>query len=178
MNLSYEQFNMIFYIGLILALVFLIISIVLLFVLKIPTVIGELSGIAEKRAITKIKQGKYVSPLKGTVLKPNVQKARTTEKIDYKKMSNSSKNSNITNVVITADLNNDNKTELFNQTGILYEDNSFEDEKETIKDNTTYLKRTTLLEDDENYNQISITENSDFVVRDEIILFYSDEIIA
>lgn len=175
MNLSYEQFNMIFYIGLILALIFLIISIVLLFVLKIPTVIGELSGITEKRAITKIKQGKDASSLKATTLKPNAQKAKTTEKINYEKMPNLSKNRNITNEVITADLNNDDKTELLqkfdNQTDILYE-------KETIKNNNTYLEQTTFLKDDGNYNQISITENSDFIVRDEIILFHSNEIIA
>ncbi len=53
-----NAYEICFYVGLILAIIFLLISIILFIVLKIPKVIGELSGRAAKKGIKEKQQGK------------------------------------------------------------------------------------------------------------------------
>lgn len=53
--MSYEIYRYIFYGGAILAVILLIVSIILFFVLKIPKVIGDLSGATAKKAIENIR---------------------------------------------------------------------------------------------------------------------------
>ena len=55
--MSYDQYNMVFMIGLVMAGVFLLLSVLLLFVLRIPAVIGYLSGSTERKAISEIRKG-------------------------------------------------------------------------------------------------------------------------
>lgn len=55
--MSYDQFNMIFIIGLVFAGLFLALSIVLFFVLKVPSVLGYLTGATERKAISEIRKG-------------------------------------------------------------------------------------------------------------------------
>ena len=55
--MSYDQFNMIFIIGLVFAGLFLALSIVLFFVLKVPAVVGYLTGATERKAISEIRKG-------------------------------------------------------------------------------------------------------------------------
>ena len=55
--MSYDQYNMVFMIGLVMAGVFLLLSVLLLFVLRIPAVIGYLSGSTERKAVSEIRKG-------------------------------------------------------------------------------------------------------------------------
>lgn len=55
--MSYDQFNMFFIIGLVFAGLFLALSIVLFFVLKVPAVVGYLTGATERKAISEIRKG-------------------------------------------------------------------------------------------------------------------------
>lgn len=54
--MTYEQYRQLFMISAVLGVILLIISLILFFVLKIPNVIGDLSGATAKRAINSIKE--------------------------------------------------------------------------------------------------------------------------
>lgn len=56
MTESYDLYRMVFIIGAILAGLFLLISVLLFFVLKIPQVIGNLSGSTARKAIRKLRE--------------------------------------------------------------------------------------------------------------------------
>ena len=60
--MSYDQYNMVFMIGLVMAGVFLLLSVLLLFVLRIPAVIGYLSGSTERKAISATRKSPYRIP--------------------------------------------------------------------------------------------------------------------
>ena len=80
MDLSYDQFMIMFYCGLVGSVLFLIVTVILLFVLKIPAVIGDLSGSTQRKAILEIRNnnGKIKSVKTSSV---NSSKIRITEKM-------------------------------------------------------------------------------------------------
>ena len=98
--MSYETYRLIFLIGAILAGVMLVTAIVLFFVLKIPRVIGDLTGATARKAIEGIRsqteqsgdkeQKRSVSPsgrLQGRVTKKlESENARTDEKMSTQKL--------------------------------------------------------------------------------------------
>ena len=202
MNLSYEQFNIVFYVGLILAVIFFIVSVVLLFVLKIPSAIGELSGITEKRAIARIRQGKEVVPKKKNPEK-HIDKKQVEEHIHNKKSSNVATTGDMSSNPITASLNivatNNGETGVLEststsaqiknigETGVLEEtdtlmqmkNNSIAlEETGTVINDVAYAEQTTVLEEMNSEHRIYAKGNTVFFIREEIVLFVSDEIIV
>lgn len=80
--MTYEIYNYIFYGGLILAGIMLAVSVLLFFVLKIPAVIGDLSGRTAKKAIENIRNQNRNSgdkTYKSSLV--NRQRGKLTEKI-------------------------------------------------------------------------------------------------
>lgn len=69
--LSYDQYNTLLLIALILAGVFFALAVILFFVLKIPAVIGDLSGSTARKAISEIRSGNagkvHTKPARGSV---------------------------------------------------------------------------------------------------------------
>ena len=203
MNLSYEQFNIVFYVGLILAVIFFIVSVVLLFVLKIPSAIGELSGITEKRAIARIRQGKEVVPKKKNPEK-HTDKKRIEEYIHNKKSLDVATTGDMKINPITAELNSvvtDNgetgvlettstsaQIKNIGETSVLEEtDTSMQmknnsialEETGTVINDVAYAEQTTVLDETNTAEHRIYTKgNTVFFIREEIVLFVSDEIIV
>ena len=203
MNLSYEQFNIVFYVGLILAVIFFIVSVVLLFVLKIPSAIGELSGITEKRAIARIRQGKEVVPKKKNPEK-HTDKKRVEEHIHNKKSLDVATTGDMKINPITAELNSvvtDNgetgvlettstsaQIKNIGETSVLEEtDTSMQmknnsialEETGTVINDVAYAEQTTVLDETNTAEHRIYTKgNTVFFIREEIVLFVSDEIIV
>lgn len=201
--MSYDQFNMIFYIGLIMAVVFLAVSVLLLFVLKIPSVIGELSGITARKAISEIRKNnaeghtrsasgnksgvkitdnmsqtsglsksKLKSPINGVTtasLAPKGEKHSSASKTEQPKKAISEE----TAVLHTGVKPQEGYSE---ETAVLYDDMS----RGTIVSEDAYTEQTTVLGDETVVltNYADSSENVDFRIVAEVVLFVSPEIIA
>lgn len=187
MNLSYEQFNFIFYLGLALAVLFLVISVVLFFVLKIPAVIGNLTGSTARKAISEIREGKSV-PRKSS---SNIDRSRTqiTDKMTgTSDLRNHGNNENITGIT-TASLKSEklsdkkpNYVGLSEETSVLAEETSVlsdNSDQGTVVTREIYTEQTTFLGDETSVLFNNVSEQAlDFKIRAEIILFESNEVIA
>lgn len=172
MELSYEQFNSIFMIGIICAIFFFVLSIVLLFALKIPAVISELTGLTAKKAIAEIKKG-------------NNNSFNNTQKHQKKNKNNKSvavnyKPQNPNTAVTTASLGNRNLKKDYHssetsvlETSVLNTSNDF---VTTVSANAEYSEQTSVLTDEVDYSATETTQS--FFVRQEIVMFVSDEVIV
>ena len=82
MNLTYDQFVLIQNVALILAGIFFLIAIILFFALKIPAVIGDLSGATARKAIENIRNQNESTGDKGhSSSTVNMERGKLTDKI-------------------------------------------------------------------------------------------------
>ncbi len=82
MNLQYEQFLYVYYIAMGLAILFFVIAVILFFALKIPAVIGDLSGATARKAIENIRTQNEATGDKEHASSPvNRERGRLTDKI-------------------------------------------------------------------------------------------------
>jgi len=80
--MTYEVYRYIFYGGAVLAAILLVVSVVLFFVLKIPAVIGDLSGATARKAIENIRnQNENSGEKKHGASVVNKARGRVTDKI-------------------------------------------------------------------------------------------------
>lgn len=77
--MSMGMYRTLFYVGLILAVAFLIASIVLFFVLKIPKAFGVVTGRTQKRAIEEIRAGGYEAKSKREALQKSGRRIHVRE---------------------------------------------------------------------------------------------------
>ena len=195
MDLSYDQFMIVFYCGLIGAILFLILAVILLFVLRIPAVIGDLSGSTQRKAILEIRNN-------NGKIKPKVSSVNTKNKTSQKTGVHSTKKSGQTDKIIpnitTAKLKNINLVDRTNNTSdetrLLETDENetrvlnnavesylgYQSENGTVIDNNSeYTGQTTVLDNGTQVLVQADTENMTlFTVRTEITLFESTQIIV
>lgn len=187
MNLTYEQFNFIFIFGLVLAGIFLVVSVILLFVLKIPAVIGDLSGATARKAISEIRDGNYIN--KNRSVSANKNRTKITEKMTDTSKLSKPKTDRLIVGVTTAGLKSEQLGEKTNvidtgsaETSVLINENivpDFYNNEGTIVSDNVYTEQTTVLSDEISVLGDNVPVNvSDFRIRAEIVLFVSDEIIA
>lgn len=187
MNLTYEQFNFIFIFGLVLAGIFLVVSVILLFVLKIPAVIGDLSGATARKAISEIRDGNYIN--KNRSVSANKNRTKITEKMTDTSKLSKPKTDRLIVGVTTAGLKSEQLGEKTNvidtastETSVLINENTvpdFYNNEGTIVSDNVYTEQTTVLSDETSVLCNNVPVNvSDFRIRAEIVLFVSDEIIA
>lgn len=82
MSLTYDQFVLIQNVALILAGIFFLVTIILFFALKIPAVIGDLSGATARKAIENIRNQNESTGDKGhSSSAVNVERGKLTDKI-------------------------------------------------------------------------------------------------
>ena len=183
---SYDQYNMIFMIGLVLAGLFLVLSAVLFFVLRIPAVIGYLSGSTAKKEIAEIESGTKVRTWVQT--NSDSPKTKVTEKMpDTAKMGKPDEETYIRGTT-TASLSKElsgqpsiNKTKLEDQTSVLVADSassSVSQSEGTIVADTEYSEQTSVLDEGTSVLYSNDGNDVNFIVRTEIVLFVSNEVIA
>lgn len=178
LKFTYEQFMMLFYIGIVISIVFFIVAIILFFILKIPKTWSELSGSTERKAINKIRE-KNAQP-----------KVTATEEMGAKvynnifTITNNKDNSNIK----TEFFNDNNKFQVHNnetqllinnaETEILVDNNQPFYKGTVVEENGTYSGQTQVLDDNETEILYETNELINFQLLDEIVLCTSTEIIV
>ena len=186
--MSYDFFNNLKLVGLGLAGVFLIVSILLFFVLKIPSVVGYLSGTTAKKAIEAIRSGNSAASSK--------RKGASARLMTTAEMSETAKQRQMKTGGLNQDTNTDNLDEKYkrdhahdsieedNKTKLLDEnsvDNSAaaNQNQGTVVTDSLYTEQTTVLGDETGvlYKE-NIQSASDFRIRVEISLFVSHEVIT
>lgn len=185
MNLSYEQFNYIFYIGLVLAGIFFVLTIVLFFVLKIPSIIGFLSGSTARKAVLEIQESGKSHRSSGNKRK---NKAKLTEEMLKSTTFAKPDTDHNINGVTTAKLNSQEhkiKSQFSNtsgETSVLENDQGMikgSEEYGTVVSDCGYTEQTTVLSSETVVLQEPVDVNaSEFNIRTQILLFVSNEIIA
>ena len=181
---SYDQYHSIFIIGLIMAGVFLVVSAILFFVLRIPAVIGYLSGSTAKKAIEEIKSGK--APQKSKLAKAKEPTSKmpgkaTTASLSQELPSQGTKvlgeAQSETIPLEAAAMGQETAvlTDAGQQTSVL----RVGKEKGTIVSDSGFAQQTTVLNDETSVLYGNMAGSAaDFTVRVEIVLFVSHEIIA
>lgn len=175
LKFSYEQFMMLFYIGIGISIVFFIVAIILFFVLKIPRVWSELSGSTERKAINKIRE-KNAHP-----------KVTATEEMGAKVYNNISTGVN-NNITKSESFDDNNKFQAYNnetqllinnvETEILVDNNQPFYNGTVVEENGSYSGQTQVLDDNETEILYETNELINFQLLDEIVLCASTEIIV
>lgn len=175
LKFSYEQFMMLFYIGIGISIVFFIVAIILFFVLKIPRVWSELSGSTERKAINKIRE-KNAHP-----------KVTATEEMGAKVYNNISTGVN-NNITKSESFDDNNKFQAYNnetqllinnvETEILVDNNQPFYNGTVVEENESYSGQTQVLDDNETEILYETNELINFQLLDEIVLCASTEIIV
>ena len=180
-----ETFNFISIISFIVALIFVVLAVVIWFVFKIPSVIGDLSGRTAKKTIENLR--KYNDKPAGNLYKPsstNNSRTKLTDTMEQDKKKPDSKE-----IHYETGLLNDNKVEQYEgeETGILLDDettgmlsdaNATElliDEEETgilTDDNTEET-----FEEDKEEEDLIKRRDSKLTMIDETIYIHTDEVI-
>ncbi len=163
--MTYEIYRYIFLGGAILAAIMLVVSVIVFFLLKIPTVIGDLTGANARKAIENIRnQNESTGDKTYRSSKVNRERGKLTEKISPSgKIRNDSGYSS----------NGAMQTE---KIGIS------QPEKEKIRNKSTSASETTVLVQEEHVNETvvldSVMVGSAFAIEYEITYIHTDEIIA
>ena len=194
---SYDQYHSIFIIGLIMAGVFLVVSAILFFVLRIPAVIGYLSGSTAKKAIEEIKSGKAPQ-------KSKLAKAKEKNKSHVTEQMPKAPTSKMPGKATTASLSQERPSQgtkvlgeaqsetipleaaaMGQETAVLTDAGQQTSvlrvgkEKGTIVSDSGFAQQTTVLNDETSVLYGNMAGSAaDFTVRVEIVLFVSHEIIA
>ena len=180
-----ETFNLISIISFIVALIFVVLAVVIWFVFKIPSVIGDLSGRTAKKSIENLH--KYNDNPASIIYKPNStnnSRAKLTDTMEQDKKKPDSKETHYETGLL-----HDNKVEQYEgeETGILLDDeatgmlsdaNATElliDEEETgilTDDNTEET-----FEEDKEEEDLIKRRDSKLTMIDETIYIHTDEVI-
>ena len=180
-----ETFNLISIISFIVALIFVVLAVVIWFVFKIPSVIGDLSGRTAKKSIENLH--KYNDNPASIIYKPsstNNSRAKLTDTMEQDKKKPDSKETHYETGLL-----HDNKVEQYEgeETGILLDDeatgmlsdaNATElliDEEETgilTDDNTEET-----FEEDKEEEDLIKRRDSKLTMIDETIYIHTDEVI-
>ena len=206
MDLTYDQYMLVFYVGIIAAVLFLILAVVLLFVLKIPAVIGELSGSTQKKAIMEIRNNNgKIKPRKTS--SSNTSRGKITEKMDGLTSKNGGQTAKISQNLTTAKLKGasqylgkteetsvlemqseetsvltpeSNETSVLEpETSVLVNDQTNSNVGTVIDNDSDYIGQTTVLDNGTPVLvQANPSNNVTFAVRTEITLFVSEQIIV
>lgn len=185
MNLTYEQFTTVFYIGIVAASAFFVLSVVLFILLKIPQIIGDLNGSNARKAIANIRVQNTLSGEKTyKTSKANVKRGKITEPmmVNSVKISSPITESSRPNLTTA-------KLEVFesDETQVLVSgtENTDPDITVNLSDGTVistdseYYGQTTLLGDETKVLVQSVpVDNVFFSIRLEITLHESNQIIA
>ena len=179
--MTYEMYRYIFYVGATLAVILLIISVILFFVLNIPSVIGDLTGATARKAIEDIRnqnensgekiyrsslvnkeRGKLtdkISPSGNLIKNPTggIWGAMATEKISTQKLSETTGNE-------TTILDSNETTVLSNNETTVLNSNFGET---TLLDSTAIANETTLL-----------SQSMIFEIEYDITFIHTDEVIV
>lgn len=195
--LSYEQFNTIFIVGLVLAGFFLVLSAVLFFAFRIPQVLGYLTGSTAKKAIAEIESGTRTVTVKSG--KKNADKTKATEKASNTAQMGRQKKASEFRGTTTASLKDvpSQKTtrpsrsadqtallgtpEQSEQTMLLNSDETViadSQQDETTVADTGFTEQTTVLTEETSVLYSNPNDEQSFSVRVEITLFTSNEIIT
>ena len=163
--MTYEIYRYIFLGGAILAAIMLVVSVIVFFLLKIPTVIGDLTGANARKAIENIRnQNESTGDKTYRSSKVNRERGKLTEKISPSgRIRNDSGYSS----------NCAMQTE---KIGIS------QPEKEKARNKSTSASETTVLVQEEHVNETvvldSVMVGSVFAIEYEITYIHTDEIIA
>lgn len=199
MRLSYEQFMLIFYVGVVAAAIFFVLSVVLFFILKVPEIIGDLSGTTARKAIENIRLQNTDSLEKVyKSSKENAKRGKITEQMPSNSVKlGTTQAEKMRTEITTARLHTPSNEETIvlnvsqkadNELRILFDEASAEtqvleniNDPQTgtvIADNVEYLGQTTVLGDE---TQVLVQADSAldcyFTVVTEITLFESQELI-
>lgn len=183
MNLTYEQFLSVFYTGIIMAGAFMVLSVVLFILLKIPYVIGDLNGSNAKKAIANIRRQNISTGVKAyKSSKTNIKRSKITEPMESGSVGNKSIDDKKRPNLTTANLLNipSEETQLLesNENSFSSQDLCDFNEGTVISNQAEYLGQTTLLNDE---TQVLIQSpninNIEFSVRIEITMHESNQII-
>lgn len=185
MNLTYEQFITIFYIGIVAASVFFVLSAVLFILLKVPQTIGDLNGSNARKAIANIRVQNTLSGEKTyKTSKANVKRGKITEPMTGNSQKISSPITESSRPDLTtaklAVFESDETQVLVSGTESTGFDNEVNLSDETvISTDSEYYGQTTLLGDETKVLVQSVpVDNVFFSIRLEITLHDSNQIIA
>lgn len=188
--MSYEIYNYIFYGGAILAGVMLVVTVILFFVYKIPTVIGDLTGANARKAIESIRnQNEDSSDTAYKTGQINHERRKLTEKMSSSGMLKKDLHRNVRSGDIATgksttqrlmQTSNKAKSKGFNETTILGANET------TVlgANETTVLNanETTVLNNTAVYPETPVINNNDvsalFQIEYEITFIHTNEIIA
>ena len=169
MTMTYDTYRYIFYGGAGLALLFLVVSDILFFVLKIPSVIGDLSGSTAKKAIENIRKQNELGSVHSTESNASynkkgvrVDKNNPMGTTSIGKPPNSNGDAFLTTKIGTEQLSLEAKKSY--ETSLLENNGG----NETTVLNTAEYGGTTVLQE---------TSNNIFAIEYEIILVHTNEVI-
>lgn len=183
---SYDQYNTIFVIGLAIAGLFLALSAILFFALKIPAVIGYLSGSTAKKEIAEIESGTKIRVRLQS--SDDSSKTKITEKMtDTAKMGKFDEETFVrgtTTASLSKELTNQQTSEKAireEPTSVLNSDRDVSDTSQsdgTIVADTEYAEQTSVLDEGTSVLYANTGGTISFSVRTEIVLFVSNEVLA
>lgn len=189
MDFTYDQYMLVFYCGIVSAVLFLVLAVILLFVLKIPAVIGYLSGSTQKKAIMEIRNNNG-KPIAHKNTSANRSRGKITEKMDGLSPKNGGQTEKIMPNLTTAKLKNIEPAsvvseetsvleETSNQTSLLVDETANTSVGTVIDNDSGYVGQTTVLDNGTQVLvQASSNTNARFEIRTEITLFVSTEVIV
>ena len=170
--MTYEIYRYIFLGGAILAGIMLVVSVLVFFLLKIPTVIGDLSGANARKAVESIRrQNESTGDKTYQTSKVNRERGKLTDKISssgrlIRNTSHSLRGAMSTEKISTQQLNSEDAT----------------DETIILTGELTGGSETTVLGHDDHTNEITVlnaqTFSNEFVIEYEITYIHTDEVIA
>lgn len=200
--MTYELYRNIYFIAMVIAIAFLLISIILFIVLKIPDVIGLLSGRTQKKAIKNIKEknqniqdtGRNVAGIRvsktGTIM-PRTNTSGLglmTEKISTQTLGGNAGTSIIGNETILLDANanqtmvlqQNNETMVLNQNNetMVLAQNNGNMVSTDIQNGTTVLNNEMINAGFYDNSVSEMTEYKDFVIEYDITYINTDVVIS
>ncbi|WP_316608198.1 hypothetical protein [uncultured Ruminococcus sp.] len=201
--MTYDQYNILFIAALVMAGVFLVIAVILFFALRIPAVIGDLSGATARKAIMDIRNGKttFNKKKKSTVKADTEQMAKITAEMEGSPTVSKPDSGRVNRSMTTAKLETKAHSEIdysaptevmVEETALLVEETpapTAEFMRQAVVETTGttvsdagYSEQTTVLSDiDDETSVLSsapVNHPGAFRIRTEIMLFVSDEIIT
>lgn len=196
--MTYEIYRYIFMGGAVLAVIMFVVSVLVFFLLKIPTVIGDLTGANARKAIENIRsqnentgdklykssqvnkeRGKLTDKISksGRLIKnptASLHGAMETEKISTQKL-NQGAVSNETTVLAEGNTG-------VAETTVLSSDNTYGAETTVLSGANTYGTETSVLGNDNYANETTVlnapTISNEFVIEYEITYIHTNEVIA
>ncbi len=175
--MTYDVYRYIFYVGAGLAALFAVVAVILFFVLKIPSVVGDLSGSTARKAIENIRnQNESTGSKTYKSSAVNRERGKITDRITptgtlIKDPNDVSGGAMATTKIGTQQLISEAR-KAYEETALLEENGS----GETTVLNEDGSGETTLL--DQNEVSAGVGENVPFAIEYELTFIHTDEVIA